>query len=91
MAELKPGGLAIIIKSRFPENVGKVVKTSRFIGVSEPYDAICWEVIALTALTGTLFPIKEGDCAVAPAYGLMAIDGDEFQHEDEQNKELTHG
>ena len=32
MAELLAGGLAIIIRSRFPENVGKVVKLGAFAG-----------------------------------------------------------
>ncbi|UYW03941.1 hypothetical protein C7K64_06890 [Klebsiella pneumoniae subsp. pneumoniae] len=32
MAELRAGGLAIIIRSRFPENVGKVVKLVAFAG-----------------------------------------------------------
>ena len=32
MAELRAGGLAIIIRSRFPENVGKVVKLVACVG-----------------------------------------------------------
>lgn len=91
MADLRAGGLAIIIKSRFPENIGKVVKTEKFIGTSEPYYVDCWEVTAISQLTGTLYPVKEGGSAVAPAKSLMPIDGDNFQHEDEQQKELTHG
>lgn len=91
MAELKAGGMAIIIRSRFPENIGKVVKTDKFIGISEPYYVDCWEVTAISPLTGTLCLVKKGDSAVAPAKSLMPIDGDDFQHEDEQQKELTHG
>lgn len=91
MAELKPGGLALIIKSRFPENIGKTVKTEKFIGVSETYYVNCWEITALSLLTGTLMPVEEGDSAIAPAASLMPIDGDDFQHEDERHKELTHG
>lgn len=32
MAELRAGGLAIIIRSRFPDNVGKVVKLVAYVG-----------------------------------------------------------
>lgn len=91
MAELKPGGLALIIKAKFPENIGKAVKTEKFIGVSAPYYVNCWEITALSLLTGTLMPVKEGDSAIAPAASLMPIDGDDFQHEYERQKELTHG
>lgn len=91
MAELKAGGLALVIKSRFPENIGKVVKTDKFIGISEPYFVDCWQVTALSFMAGTLYPAREGDSAVAPAHALMPIDGDDFQHEDEQKKDLTHG
>lgn len=91
MSELKEGGLAIIIKSRFPENVGKVVRTSKFIGISEPYDSNCWEIIATSRLTGKLYPIGDGDSAIAPAKSLMPIDGGDFSHESEQRRELNHG
>lgn len=91
MAELKEGGLALVIRSRFPENIGKVVRTDRFIGISEPYFVDSWEVTALSPLTGTLGPAKEGGSMVAPVFSLMPIDGDDFQHEDERQKELTHG
>ena len=91
MSELKEGGLAIIIKSRFPENVGKVVKTSKFIGISEPYYTNCWEIIATSHLTGTLYPIGDGDFAIAPETSLMPIDGDDFSHENDRQKELSHG
>lgn len=91
MAKLRAGGLALIIKSRFHENMGKVVRTDEFIGVSEPYFVDCWLITALSPMTGTLYPVKEGDQVVAPVSALMPIDGDDFQHEDEQQKELTYG
>lgn len=91
MIELKAGGLAIIIKSRFPENVGKVVTTSNFIGQSELYGTYCWKVIAHTNLTGTIRPVKEGESAIAPVFSLMPIDGDDFIKESEREKELSHG
>lgn len=91
MADLRAGGLALVIKSRFPENIGKVVRTDRFIGISEPYFVDSWQVTALSPLSGTLGPAKEGDSMVAPVFTLMPIDGDDFQREDERQKELTHG
>lgn len=91
MAELKPGGLALVIKSRFPENIGKAVRTDKFIGVSEPYFVSCWQVTALSPMAGTIYPAKEGDPMVAPAHALMPIDGDDFQHEDERQRGLIDG
>lgn len=91
MSELRAGGYALIIKSRFPENLGKTVKTIRFIGVSESYDENCWEIMATSYLTGTLYPIDSGDLCIAPVSSLMPIDGEDFSHEDERQKELNNG
>lgn len=88
MAELRAGGLAIIIKSRFKGNIGKVVKTDRFIGVSEPYNVNCWSVTAICDLQGTSGPLKKGLSGVAPSHSLMPIDGEDFSHEKESEKEL---
>ena len=94
MAELKAGGLAIVISSPIAKNVGRVVELvefrgtlkSRFTGEEGP----AWKVKTDTPMTlpngmpsdliGWIFSKK-----------LMPIDGDDFQYEDERQKELTHG
>ncbi|HCB0511197.1 TPA: hypothetical protein MYN43_003368 [Klebsiella pneumoniae] len=89
MAELRAGGLAIIIRSRFPENVGKTVRLVRFIGEvhqSTGY-GIYWEVIALA---GTRKRVKPGSAGMAQSKNLMPIDGDDFSNEDERQKEREH-
>ncbi|WP_154905690.1 hypothetical protein [Klebsiella michiganensis] len=92
MAELRAGGLAIIIRSRFPENVGKVVKLVTCVGKInhdlEP--GIYWEVEALSELSGTLWRVKSGSNGLAQAKNLMPIDGDDFSNEDEHQKEREH-
>ncbi|HHS7705879.1 hypothetical protein [Klebsiella pneumoniae] len=92
MAELRAGGLAIIIRSRFPENVGKTVRLVRFIGEvhqSTGY-GIYWEVIALAGLAGTRKSVKPGSAGMAQSKNLMPIDGDDFSNEDESQKEREH-
>lgn len=94
MAELKPGGLAIVISSPVPKNIGRVVELVEYWGVlNSQYTGEvgpAWKVKVdkemilpngrPSDLTGLIFSKK-----------LMPIDGDEFQHEDERHKELTHG
>ncbi len=92
MAELRAGGLAIIIRSRFPENVGKVVKLVTCVGKIN-YDltpGIYWEVEALSELSGTLWRAKPGLNGLALAKNLMPIDGDDFSNEDQHQKEREH-
>lgn len=92
MAELRAGGLAIIIRSRFPENVGKTVRLVRFIGEvhqSTGY-GIYWEVIALAGLAGTRKRVKPGSAGMVQSKNLMPIDGDDFSNEDERQKEWEH-
>lgn len=84
MAELRAGGLAIIIRSRFPENVGKTVILIKFMGEGE------WELTALSDLKGTLYPVRAGDSCVGLSQNLMPIDGDDFSNEDERKKEREH-
>ncbi|HBQ2671397.1 TPA: hypothetical protein L7T61_002074 [Klebsiella pneumoniae] len=92
MAELRAGGLAIIIRSRFPENVGKVVKLVTCVGKIN-YDlnpGIYWEVEALSELSWTLWRAKPGLNGLALAKNLMPIDGDDFSNEDQHQKEREH-
>lgn len=92
MAKLKPGGLALVISCPWGRNVGKTVKLIKYLGDSRSdftdETGPAWEVYCDTGLiTGT------GVYKVCGAFSkrLMPIDGDDFQHEDERQKELTHG
>lgn len=88
MAKLRAGGLAIIIRSRFPENVGKTVRLIKFTGFDEHLGGDAWELTALSWLTGTLHPIKPGDLCTGRGKNLMPIDGDDFSNEDEHQKRM---
>ena len=88
MAELRAGGLAIIIRSRFPENVGKTVRLIKLMGFDEYLGGDEWEVTALSALTGTLYPVNPGDSCTGLSKNLMPID--DFSSEDENQKEREH-
>lgn len=92
MAELRAGGLAIIIRSRFPENVGKVVKLVACVGEINHLlgRGIYWELEAMSELAGTLWRVKSGSTGMAQAKSLMPIDGDDFSNEDERLKEREH-
>lgn len=99
MAELRAGGLAIIINSRIKSNIGKTVILIRHLGVmkghagTESYDS--WDVRGASSnkLTGYLpdGSVVAWPTVFVPSQWLMPIDGDDFQHEDERQRELTHG
>lgn len=81
MAELKAGGLALVYGLKIDKrHNGKSAK----LLMSEIYK-------------GSQVWICEGDFDKSDHLGifypqnLMPIDGDDFQHEDERQKELTHG
>lgn len=94
MADLKAGGLAIVISSPIAKNVGRVVELIEFWGIFKSRftgeEGPAWKVKSETPmtlpngkpsdLTGLIFSKK-----------LLPIDGDDFQHEDERQKELTYG
>ncbi|CAM6945230.1 hypothetical protein ACQLNC_002998 [Klebsiella michiganensis] len=92
MAELRAGGLAIIIRSRFPENVGKVVKLVACVGeINHPLGrGVYWELEAMSELAGTLWRVKSGSTGMAQAKNLMPIDGDDFSNEGERQREREH-
>lgn len=96
MAELKAGGLAVIIKSRLPDNVGKTVTLVRHIGVMQShaskkeYDSWLVKSCGASKLTGYL---PDGSVVswyevFTPSSWLMPIDGEEFQQEDSEQREL---
>lgn len=94
MAELKAGGLAIVISSPIPKNVGRVVELVEFWGILKSRytgeEGPAWEVKTDSPmtlpngwpsdLTGLIF-----------SKNLMPIDGDDFQHEGERQRELIDG
>ncbi|MFU2170481.1 hypothetical protein [Klebsiella grimontii] len=92
MAESRAGGLAIIIRSRFPENVGKVVKLVACVGeINHPLGrGVYWELEDMSELAGTLWRVKSGSTGMAQAKSLMPIDGDDFSNEDQRQKEREH-
>ncbi|CAI0819135.1 hypothetical protein [Serratia entomophila] len=101
MAELRAGGLAIIIGGN-PESIGTVVVVVKFVpaGVSESLPngkkinnggsgrwLINSDKICVQLADGSIMD----DWALCFSHHLMPIDGDSFQHEGEKQKELTHG
>ncbi|EKT7900138.1 hypothetical protein P4R16_001027 [Klebsiella oxytoca] len=90
MAELRAGGLVIIIRSRFPENVGKTVSLIKLIGFDDSLGGHMWKLTALSGLTGTLYPVKAGDLCTGLDKNLMPINGDDFRNEDQHQKEREH-
>lgn len=90
MAELRAGGMALIINSPFPENVGKAVRLVKFMGFDESLSGYVWKLTALSELTGTLYPVKAGDLCTGLSKNLMPIDGYDFSNEDEHQKEREH-
>lgn len=95
MADLKAGGLAIVIRSHSAENIGKVVKLLEFYGEGlGPYKgrSDMWFVTPISSkLKSQFFPVSPGEKCSCPAAFLMPIEGDNFQHEEERKRELTHG
>lgn len=90
MAELRAGGLAIIIKSQFPENVGKTVRLIKPMEFNESLRGYMWKLTALSGLAGTLYPVKAGGLCTGLDQNLMPIDGDDFSNEDQRQKEREH-
>lgn len=91
MAELKAGGLAIVISSPVVKNVGRVVTLMRFWGELEsPYThekAPAWVVRADSPM---LLPDgRESELeGLIYSHKLMPIDGEDFQHEQDEQKSL---
>ena len=92
MAELKPGGLAVIISCPWGRNVGKVVRLIRFLGERKSdfteESGAAWEIYCESGISSGVGTYK---LCGSFSRRLMPIDGDDFSHEDKQQKELTHG
>ncbi|MCK6836249.1 hypothetical protein L8S32_05170 [Enterobacter asburiae] len=99
MSKLRVGGLAIIIKSRIPENIGLTVRLVKYLGIVsgilDGRELEAWNVEPASGgeIKG-IFPgglVAKWPCVNCPANWLMPIDGEDFSHEDERQKELTNG
>ncbi|KGA24920.1 hypothetical protein AO825_08335 [Pectobacterium brasiliense] len=101
MAELRAGGLAIIVGGN-PETLGVVVTTEKIVHhgerISLPdgrrfYNAgstrwlvHCDRLVTMLSSGSTL-----NDYSFMFSHWLIPIDGDDFTHEDEREKELVNG
>lgn len=101
MSELRAGGLAILIKTYYPGNAGKSVTTEFIVRSMEFVDTPSGEVFTNHSgrdcwyITGDVWTELNGVTVSGFAFAhpeqLMPIDGDDFSHEDERQKELSHG
>ncbi|ORM78330.1 hypothetical protein [Pantoea eucrina] len=101
MAELKAGGLAMVfgLKENLAAN-GKCVRLIMMVNPGEIFKSplsnrmlIHRESISSWICEGDIqksHPREIGWACFNPS-NLMSIDGDDFQHEDERQKELTNG
>lgn len=97
MRELRLGGLALIIKSRIPENIGATVRLVKHLGVvkgaisDEEFEA--WTVKSASGsdlkgyLPGGL--LVDWPTVNCPAKWLMPIDGGDFSNELTSDKEMS--
>ena len=104
MAELRAGGLAIIIDSIAPEDIGKCVQTVSLIPPLGRFNSpqgrptinsseiASWLITGeVTAKLGEESPAWAGKgWALYPPQYLMPIDGDDFSNEDQHQKEREH-
>jgi len=103
MAKLKPGGLALVIAGQ--QNailIGHTVELVR-LESAESWVRIPGQPLFFNEKPARWLVIKHGlnmnlsNGSVVTGYALifpkhlMPIDSDDFQHEDERQKELTHG
>ncbi|HHS9692468.1 TPA: hypothetical protein ACTW9J_002769 [Klebsiella michiganensis] len=104
MAELRAGGMALIIDSATPEEVGRCVSLIKLIPVRGSFTSPqgrptnnagenpAWLVTGdVKARLGGDSPIWAGNgWALYPSQYLMPIDGDDFSNEDEHKKAREH-
>lgn len=107
MSELRAGGLALIIDSVDLDEVGKCVTTISLIPAggrfTSPHgrqtnncaDFAAWFVTGdVNAHLGdgvSIWHTARMGWSLYPPQYLIPIDGEDFSHEDERQKELTHG
>ena len=88
MSRFQVGGLALVLNSRFPENIGKVVKLVRHAGLieSEMYGTVDFWVVN-GELKGTISDNTDG---VVPTKYLMPLGDKQGQDEIMKEKELEY-
>ena len=88
MSRLQVGGLALVLNSQFPENIGKVVKLVRHAGIleSEMYGVVDFWVVN-GELKGTVSDNADG---VVPTKYLMPLGDKQTQDELAKEKELEY-
>ncbi|MBZ7829921.1 hypothetical protein [Raoultella planticola] len=104
MAELRAGGMALIIDSATPEEIGRCVSLVKLIPVHGSFTSPqgrpsnnaggipAWFVTGdVKAKLGDDSPIWAGKgWSLYPPQYLIPIDGDDFSNEDEHQKEREH-
>lgn len=105
MSELRAGGMALIIDSNKQSDIGKCVTTVELVAARGSFksphgrptvncsDCQCWLVTGdVKSEMGKESPIWSGNgWSLFPPQYLMPIDGDDFSHEGEGQKELING
>ncbi|HGH7464345.1 TPA: hypothetical protein ACG71I_000726 [Klebsiella pneumoniae] len=101
MAELRAGGLALVIASGNQNEVGKTVTLIRNVSNGEFHQFPNGSSYAMKTTTGQSMWVVSGDVSIYkrkpsggmsifPAKSLMPIDGDDFSNEDQRQKEREH-
>ncbi|MCY2161649.1 hypothetical protein OW894_24700 [Klebsiella pneumoniae] len=101
MAELRAGGLALVIASGNQNEVGKTVTLIRKVSSGEFHQFPNGNSYAMKTNTGQSMWVVSGDVSIYtskpsggmsifPAKSLMPIDGDDFSNEDQHQKEREH-
>ena len=104
MSELRAGCQAMIIGGFYRTNDGKSVHVVGFVPNGERFtwrgkvyaDPVpmgdAWLITGdLTVRDGSTGEARSLDFGLIPEKYLLPIDGEDFSHEDEQQKELSHG
>ncbi|MBV4365896.1 hypothetical protein [Erwinia phyllosphaerae] len=89
MSELKAGGLALVIRSSKQELIGRCVTLIELLSPG-PFIYQGKRHIFKANGVGWLCDLEEYLVIFRPSQ-LMPIDGEDFSHEGERQKELTHG
>lgn len=101
MAELRAGGMALVIASGNKNEIGKSVTLIRKVLSGEFHQFPNGSSYAMKTNTGQSMWVVSGDVSIYtskpssgmsifPSSHLMPIDGDEFINEDEHQKEREH-
>lgn len=99
MSELRAGGIAIVIFSENKPEIGRCVEL-----IEKVTNGYVFNFLVQVSIVGVMTPgwLVKGDVSIytnKPSGGfsyfysdeLMPIDGEDFSHEDEQQKELANG